>query len=85
MRDRDRDRERDKGKERDAERDRGRGERYDRNVRSESYSDRGRSDASTGSKRDRDESLPAEDAAKPREKTAAELAEEEAYRAKVRR
>ncbi len=79
--DRDRDRARDN---RDNERDRGRDERYDRDVRTESHSDRGRSDASAGAKRDRNGSLPADNMpAKPREKTAAELEEEEAYRAKV--
>ena len=91
-RDRDRDykererdvRDRDRGRERDGERERGREERYDRNVRTDSHSDKGRLDSSAGAKRDRNGSLPVEDdAAKPREKTAAELAEEEAYRAKV--
>jgi hypothetical protein len=91
-RDRDRDRDykererdsRDRGRDRDGERERGREERYDRNMRTDSHSDKGRIDASAGAKRDRNGSLPVEDdAAKPREKTAAELAEEEAYRAKV--
>jgi hypothetical protein len=83
--DRERDvRDRDRGRERDGERERGREERYDRNVRTDSYGDKGRLDSSAGAKRDRNGSLPVEDdAAKPREKTAAELAEEEAYRTKV--
>ena len=73
-----------RGRERDGERERGREERYDRNVRTDSHNDKGRLDSSAGAKRDRNGSLPVEDdAAKPREKTAAELAEEEAYRAKV--
>ena len=84
IRDRDRDRDRDRARGRDGERDRGREERYDRDVRTESHSDRSRYDASAGAKRDRNGSLPVDElAAKPREKTAAELAEEEAYRAKV--